>query len=144
MLNQCNFIGRLGADPELRRTQAGNPIANLRLAVSKKWRDRNTGERKERTTWVPVVIFSEGLAKVAEEYLRKGSLVHVTGEFSVRKWQDQNGQDRYATEIVLQGIGGGLTMLDGNQGGQSSGQSQEPQGGFGGGSSPVEDEEIPF
>lgn len=115
MLNRCEFIGNLGADPEQRRTQSGKPVVNLRLAVSKKWRDSN-GERQERTTWVPIVIFSEGLCKVAESYLRKGSQIYVSGELSVRKWQDQSGQDRYSTEIVLQGFDATLVMLDGPKG----------------------------
>jgi single-strand DNA-binding protein len=143
MLNQCNFIGRLGADPELKRMQNGKPVANLRLAVSKKWRDGN-GERQERTTWLPVVIFNEGLCRVAEQYLRKGSQVYVSGEFSVRKWQDQSGNDRYSTEIVLQGYSASLTMLDSSQTGQTNqDQGSDDPGEFGGGAGPM-DSEIPF
>lgn len=112
-INQVTITGRLGADPELRRTQAGSSIANLRVAVSEVWRDKNSGERKERTEWIPVVIFNEGLCKVAEQYLRKGSRVLIQGKWTSRKWQDQSGNDRYATELTLQGFGGTLTMLDG-------------------------------
>jgi single-strand DNA-binding protein len=115
-LNQCTMTGRLGADPEVRRTQDGRPIVNLRIAVSDQWRDKSTGERRERTTWVPVVIYSEGMAKVAEQYLRKGSRVLIQGAFSVRDWADQSGQKRYSTEIVLQGFNATLTMLDGPSG----------------------------
>ncbi|UFS83168.1 single-stranded DNA-binding protein [Rhizobium sp. T136] len=111
--NQVTVTGRLGADPELRRTSNGTPIANLRLAVSETWRDKTSGERKEKTEWVPVVIFSEGLCKVAEAYLRKGSKVLVQGKFATRKWQDQSGTDRYSTEVVLQGFDAKLQMLDG-------------------------------
>lgn len=143
MLNQCNFIGRLGADPELKRMQNGKPVANLRLAVSKKWRDSN-GERQERTTWVPVVIFNEGLCRVAEQYLRKGALVYVSGEFSVRKWQDQLGNDRYSTEIVLQAFNSTLTILDSPQGQTNQDQgSEDQQGGYGGSAGPMDDD-IPF
>ena len=112
-LNQVTITGRLGADPEIRRTQQGSPIANLRIAVSESWRDKNSGERKEKTEWVPVVIFSEGLCKVAEQYLKKGSRVLIQGKFATRKWQDQSGNDRYSTEVVLQGFDAKLIMLDG-------------------------------
>lgn len=118
MLNQCQFIGNLGSDPEVRRTQSGKPVVNFNIAVSRKWRDQS-GEMKERTTWVPVVIFSDGLCKVAETYLRKGSRVYVSGEFTTRKWQDQSGADRYSTEVVLQGFGSSLTILDGFKDGDS-------------------------
>lgn len=119
MLNRCEFIGNLGRDPEIRATQTGDKVANLSLAVSETWKDKNTGERKERTTWVPVVIWGP-LASVAERYLRKGSKVYIAGRFSVRKWQDQSGNDRYATEIVLQGFGASLIMLDGPSGGSQA------------------------
>ena len=129
-LNKVQIIGNLGADPEVRRTNDGRPIANLRIATSESWRDRNSGERKERTEWHRVVIFSEGLAKIAEQYLRKGSKVYVEGQLQTRKWTDQGGQERYSTEVVLQGFGATLTMLDtrgeggGDRGGgQSSGGS---------------------
>lgn len=117
MLNQCQFIGNLGADPETRTFQNGNKVCNLRLAASEKWKDKNTGERKERTEWVSVAIFSEGLARVAEQYLRKGSKVFISGKMRTRQWQDQSGQDRYSTEIVLQGFDAKLVMLDGKQDG---------------------------
>lgn len=114
--NDCTFTGRLGADPEVRKSQDGRSIVNLRLAVSDQWRDKTSGEKKERTTWVPIVIFNEGLGKVAEQYLRKGSRILVRGALSVRSWEDQSGAKRYATEIVLQGFNAVLTMLDGPQG----------------------------
>ena len=110
--NKVILIGNLGADPEFRRTQDGRPIANLRIATSEQWRDKNSGERRERTEWHRVVIFSEGLAKLAEQYLKKGAKVYVEGQLQTRKWQDNAGQDRYSTEIVLNGFGATLTMLD--------------------------------
>jgi single-strand DNA-binding protein len=103
-VNKVILVGNLGADPEIRRTQDGRPIANLRLATSETWRDKNTGERRERTEWHRVVIFSEGLAKVAEQYLTKGARIYVEGQLQTRKWQDQQGQDRWSTEVVLQGF----------------------------------------
>lgn len=112
-VNKVILVGNLGADPEIRNTQDGRPIVNLRIATSENWRDKSTGERKERTEWHRVVIFSEGLAKVAEQYLKKGSKVYIEGQLQTRKWQDQNGQDRYSTEIVISGFNGTLTMLDG-------------------------------
>ena len=115
-VNKVILIGNLGADPEIRRTQDGRPIANLRIATSESWRDKNTGERKEKTEWHTVVIFNEGLCKVAEQYLKKGSTVYVEGQLATRKWQDQGGNDRYSTEVVLQGFGGNLTMLGGPSG----------------------------
>lgn len=127
MLNQCQFIGNLGADPEIRSTQAGKKIANLRIAVTEKWKDQS-GEQKERTEWVTVVIFSEGLAGVAERFLRKGSKIYVSGKMTTRKWSDQSGNDRYSTEIVLQGFDAKLLMLDGPQQGE---RQQSRQGGFG-------------
>src|SRR6201982_4040394 len=123
--------GNLGADPEVRRTQDGRPIVNLRVATSENWRDKNTGERKEKTEWHRVVIFSEGLAKVAEQYLKKGAKVYVEGQLQTRKWTDQQGQERYTTEVVLQGFNSSLTMLDG-RGGGGGGFSDEPSGDFGG------------
>ncbi|VCU09769.1 Single-stranded DNA-binding protein [Rhodoplanes serenus] len=116
-VNKVILIGNLGADPEIRRTQDGRPIANLRIATSETWRDKATGERREKTEWHRVVIFSEGLCRVAEQYLKKGSKVYVEGTLQTRKWQDQQGQDRYSTEVVLQGFGATLTMLDGRGGG---------------------------
>jgi single-strand DNA-binding protein len=137
-VNKVILVGNLGRDPEIRRTQDGRPIANLRVATSESWKDRNSGERKERTEWHSVVIFNENLAKVAEQYLRKGSKVYVEGQLQTRKWQDQQGQDRYSTEVVLQGFSGTLTMLDGRPGAggglAESGQSDYDEGGsFGGG-----------
>lgn len=117
-VNKVILIGNLGADPEIRRTQDGRPIANLRVATSENWRDKNSGERRERTEWHRVVIFSEGLAKIAEQYLKKGSKVYLEGQLQTRKWEDQSGQERYSTEVVLQGFNSTLTMLDGRQGGE--------------------------
>src|SRR5215469_13502957 len=111
-VNRVILIGNLGADPEIRRTQDGRPIVNLRLATSETWRDKATGERRERTEWHRVVIFNENLAKVAEQYLKKGAKIYVEGQLQTRKWQDQQGQDRYSTEVVLQGFSSQLTMLD--------------------------------
>jgi single-strand DNA-binding protein len=111
-VNKVILVGNLGADPEIRRTQDGRPIANLRLATSESWRDKATGERKEKTEWHRVVIFNENLCKVAEQYLKKGSKIYVEGQLQTRKWQDQSGQDRYSTEVVLQGFRGELTLLD--------------------------------
>ncbi len=120
-VNKVILVGNLGADPEIRRTQDGRPIANLRVATSESWRDRNTGERKERTEWHRVVIFSEGLCKIAEQYLKKGSKIYIEGQLQTRKWQDQSGQDKYSTEVVLQGFNSTLTMLDGPGGGSGGG-----------------------
>lgn len=119
-VNKVIVVGNLGADPEIRRTQDGRPIANLRIATSETWRDKASGERRERTEWHRVVIFNEGLCRVAEQYLKKGSKVYVEGALQTRKWQDQSGQDRYSTEIVLQGFNSVLTMLDGPNRGQSN------------------------
>ncbi|WP_137131172.1 single-stranded DNA-binding protein [Rhizobium sp. FY34] len=127
-VNKVILIGNLGADPEIRRTQDGRPIANLRIATSESWRDRNSGERKEKTEWHTVVIFNEGLCKVAEQYLKKGSTVYIEGQLQTRKWQDQTGNDRYSTEVVLQGFNSTLTMLGGR--GDGAGQGG---GNFGGG-----------
>jgi single-strand DNA-binding protein len=133
-VNKVILIGNLGADPEIRRTNDGRPIANLRVATSETWRDKATGERRERTEWHRVVIFSEGLCRIAEQYLHKGSKVYLEGQLQTRKWQDQSGQDRYSTEVVLQGFNSQLTMLDGRG---ESGASAEPGGDFGR-SSPME------
>lgn len=121
-LNKVMLIGNLGADPEIRSFQNGGKVANLRIATSESWKDRNTGERKEKTEWHTVAIFSEGLVGVVERFLKKGSKVYIEGKLQTRKWQDQNGQDRYSTEVVIQGLGGVLTMLDGAQGGGGGGQ----------------------
>ena len=111
-VNKVILIGNLGADPEVRRMQDGRPVVNIRIATSESWRDKATGERREKTEWHRVVIFNEGLAKVAEQYLKKGSKVYVEGQLQTRKWQDQQGQDKYSTEVVLQGFNSVLTMLD--------------------------------
>ena len=139
MLNQCQFIGNLGRDPETRTFANGNKVCNLRLAVSERWKDAN-GERKESTEWVSISVFSEGLIRVCEQYLKKGSKVFVSGKMKTRKYQDQSGADRYSTEVVLQGFGGTLTMLDAREGGGGSGGNQggggyDQGGGYGGGSS---------
>lgn len=136
-LNKVMLIGNLGADPEIRSFSNGGKVANLRIATSETWKDRQTGERKEKTEWHSVAIFSEGLVGVVERYLKKGSKVFVEGKLQTRKWQDQNGQDRYSTEIVIQGLGGTLTMLDGAGGGGGrsggSGNFGGAEGGYGGG-----------
>ncbi len=111
-VNKVILIGNLGADPEIRRTQDGRPVANLRLATSESWKDKTSGERKEKTEWHRVVIFNENLCRIAEQYLKKGSKVFIEGALQTRKWQDQSGQDRYSTEVVLQGFRGELTLLD--------------------------------
>jgi single-strand DNA-binding protein len=155
-VNKVILVGNLGADPEIRTLNSGDRVANLRLATSETWRDRNSGERKERTEWHRVVIFNDNLVKVAEQYLRKGSKVYVEGAIQTRKWADQSGQEKYSTEIVLQKFRGELTMLDGR--GDSAGESDG--GGYSGGfssgpraaqsSAPREDfsadldDEIPF
>lgn len=124
MLNQCQFIGHLGADPEIRSMQSGDKVANLRLAVSERWKDKATGERKEKTEWVSLTIWGP-LAGIAEQYLHKGSKIFVQGKLQTRKWSDQSGNDRYSTEVVLQGPGAVLTMLDGakSDGGQRQGNA---------------------
>ncbi|WP_019834143.1 single-stranded DNA-binding protein [Sphingomonas sp. PR090111-T3T-6A] len=127
-VNKVILVGNLGQDPQSRSFQNGGKVVNLRIATSETWKDRNTGERKERTEWHSVAIFNEGLANTAERYLRKGSKVYIEGQLQTRKWQDNNGQDRYTTEIVLQGFNGQMVMLDGPGGGQGGGG-----GGFGGG-----------
>lgn len=143
-LNKAMIIGNLGRDPEIRSLQSGSKVCNLRIATSETWKDRNTGERKEKTEWHSVTIFNEGLVRVAEQYLRKGAKVYVEGQIQTKKWQDQSGQDRYSTDIVLQGFGSTLTMLDGKQDGQSGGN-----GGYGGGGNPNSgrddlEDSIPF
>lgn len=136
-VNKVILIGNLGADPEIKRTQDGRPIANLRIATSETWRDRTSGERKEKTEWHRVVIFSEGLCKVAEQYLRKGSKVYIEGQLQTRKWTDQNGVEKYSTEVVLQNFNSNLTMLDGrNSGGGGNFGSDDSSGGFGSGNPP--------
>ncbi|MEL6299870.1 MAG: single-stranded DNA-binding protein [Pseudomonadota bacterium] len=143
-VNKVILIGNLGRDPEIRRTQDGRPIANLSVATTESWRDKNSGERREKTEWHRVVIFNDGLCKVAEQYLKKGAKVYLEGQLQTRKWQDQSGQDKYSTEVVLQGYGGVLTMLDGRNGagagagggmndGYSGGYDSGPPSGGGGG-----------
>lgn len=148
-VNKVILIGNLGADPEVRSFQNGGKVCSLRIATSESWKDRATGERKERTEWHSVSIFSEGLVNVAERFLRKGSKVYIEGQLRTRKWQDQQGNDRYTTEVVLQGFDAKLVMLDGREGGGASGGSfgggrgddswgssgGQDEGGFGGGRS---------
>ena len=153
-VNKVILVGNLGRDPEVRSTQSGSRVANLSLATSETWRDRNSGERRERTEWHRVVIFNDRLVDVAEKYLRKGSKIYIEGQLQTRKWQDQSGQDRYTTEVVLQNFRGELTMLDsrsdGGGGGFSSGGGGDDFGGGGssgsGGPGPSGDldDEIPF
>ncbi|WP_415920403.1 single-stranded DNA-binding protein [Tateyamaria sp. SN6-1] len=131
-VNKVILIGNLGRDPEVRTFQNGGKVCNLRIATSETWKDRNTGERKERTEWHSVAIFSEPLARVAEQYLRKGSKVYLEGQLETRKWQDQSGQDRYSTEVVLRPYTSTLTMLDGRGEGGGGGGGQMG-GGYGGG-----------
>ena len=153
-VNKVILIGNLGADPEVRHTQDGRPIVNLRVATSDSWRDKATGERREKTEWHRVVIFNEGLARIAEQYLKKGSKVYLEGALQTRKWEDQSGQERYSTEVVLQGFNSSLTMLDGKQregGGEEASGGEfgrsRPLGGSGGGAGSFNkelDDEIPF
>ena len=161
-VNKVILVGNLGRDPEVRTFQNGGKVCNLRIATSENWKDRNTGERRERTEWHTVAIFQEGLVRVCEQYLRKGSKVYIEGQLQTRKWQDQSGADRYSTEIVLQGFNGTLIMLDGRDGGGNGGGGGYSDdgyggggggygggssgGGYGGGSGPSSDmdDEIPF
>lgn len=133
-VNKVILIGNLGRDPEVRNFQNGGKVCNLRIATSETWKDRNTGERREKTEWHSVAVFSEGLVRVCEQYLRKGSKIYIEGKLQTRKWQDQSGQDRYSTEVVLQGFDATLVMLDGrNDGGSGGGYGGGDQGGYGGG-----------
>jgi len=161
-VNKVILVGNLGKDPEIRRTQDGRPIANLSVATSESWRDKATGERKEKTEWHRVVIFNEGLCKIVEQYLKKGSKVYLEGSLQTRKWTDKDGNDKYSTEVVLQGFNSSLTMLDGRGGGAGGGQeysgggndefglsgptaSRKPaMAGAGGGKRDDMDDEIPF
>lgn len=159
-VNKVILVGNLGADPEVRRLNSGDPVVNLRIATSEQWRDKSTGERREKTEWHNVVIFNDNLAKVAENYLKKGSKVYVEGQLQTRKWQDRDGNDRYTTEVVLQKFRGELTMLDGKGegggGGRGGGYDQmDDRSGGGGGqrqmdrpredfSSDTLDDDIPF
>lgn len=135
-LNKVCLMGNLGADPEVKSFQNGGRIANLRLATTEKWKDRTSGERKEKTEWHSVTVANDGLVGVVEQYLRKGSKVYLEGKLQTRKWQDQAGNDRYTTEVVISGPQGLLKMLDGPSqqgGGQRSGGGSQQQGGYGGG-----------
>ena len=161
-VNKVILVGNLGKDPEIRRTQDGRPIANLSVATSESWKDKNTGERKEKTEWHRVVIFNEGLCRIAEQYLKKGSKVYLEGQLQTRKWQDKDGNDKYSTEVVLQGFNATLTMLDraGTGGGAGGGADDSDDAGFNspgasparkpamaaaaGGKRPDMDDEIPF
>jgi len=158
-VNKVILIGNLGADPEIRSLGSGDRVANLRIATSETWRDRNSGERKEKTEWHRVVVFNENIVKVCENYLRKGAKVYIEGAIQTRKWQDQSGQEKYSTEIVINKFKGELTMLDGRGGDAEQGEggyASSGAGGFssgprqGGGSRPSEDfsanldDEIPF
>jgi single-strand DNA-binding protein len=153
-VNKVILIGNLGADPEIRHTQDGRPIVNLRVATSESWRDKSTGERREKTEWHRVVIFNENLARIAEQYLKKGSKIYLEGALQTRKWEDQSGQERYTTEVVLQGFNAQLTMLDTRQR-DGMGESQSAGGGDFGRARPLAggggpsfdkelDDEIPF
>lgn len=147
-VNKVILVGNLGRDPEVRTFQNGGKVCNLRIATSESWKDRNTGERREKTEWHSVAIHSEGLVRVAEQYLRKGSKVYIEGKLQTRKWQDQSGADRYSTEVVLQGFGARLVMLSGRDGGSQQGSYDD--GGYGSGQSQSQppsqdiDDEIPF
>jgi single-strand DNA-binding protein len=158
-VNKVILIGNLGADPEVRRMQDGRPVVNLRVATSESWRDKATGERKEKTEWHRVVIFNEGLAKIAEQYLKKGSKVYLEGQLQTRKYTDKDGNEKYSTEVVLQGFNSALTMLDTRSGGggggyessddfgaQSAAPARKPAmaGAGGGGGRGDMDDEIPF
>ena len=146
-VNKVILVGNLGADPEIRQTKDGKPIANLRIATSESWKDRNTGERRERTEWHRVVIFNEGLTRVVEQYVKKGSKVYIEGQLQTRKWQDQNGNDRYSTEVVLQGFNSTLQMLDSRGGGGGGGDYGSSSGSIddrSGGQSFELDDDIPF
>ena len=155
-VNKVILVGNLGRDPEVRTFQNGGKVCNLRVATSENWKDRNTGERREKTEWHSVAIFSEPLARTAEQYLRKGSKVYLEGQLETRKWQDQSGQDRYSTEGVLRPDNSTMVMLDGRSGGDSGGYVEDrssggsygggQQGGGFGGPAPAGDidDEIPF
>jgi len=130
-VNKVILIGNLGADPEIRRTQDGRPIANLRVATSESWKDKTTGERREKTEWHRVVIFSEGLCKIAEQYLKKGSKVYLEGQLQTRKWTDKENIERYSTEVVLQNFNSTLTMLDRAGGGGGGASEESDDAGFG-------------
>ena len=146
-VNKVILVGNLGRDPEVRRLNSGEPVVNLRIATSESWKDKGTGERKERTEWHSVVIFNENLARIAEQYLKKGSKVYLEGQLQTRKWQDQQGVEKYTTEVVLQRFRGELTLLDGRGGGagesDEEGGGQISRGGDFGRSSPMERRPAP-
>jgi len=133
-VNKVILVGNLGKDPVIRRTQDGKPVASFSIATSDSWKDKNTGERREKTEWHNIVVFNEGLCRVIEQYVKKGSKLYIEGQLQTRKWQDQNGQDRYTTEVVLQGFNGVLTMLDSVGGGRTQMAAGQQGGGFSGGS----------
>jgi single-strand DNA-binding protein len=158
-VNKVILVGNLGRDPEVRTFQNGGKVCNLRIATSENWKDRATGERKEKTEWHSVAIFNENLARIAEQYLKKGSKVYLEGQLETRKWQDQSGQDRYSTEVVLRTTGASMVLLDGREGGGGGGGYADDRGGYddrgglaaarlggGGGRAPAGDidDEIPF
>jgi single-strand DNA-binding protein len=158
-VNKVILVGNLGRDPEVRTFQNGGKVCNLRIATSENWKDRATGERKEKTEWHSVAIFNENLARIAEQYLKKGSKVYLEGQLETRKWQDQSGQDRYSTEVVLRTVGASMVLLDGREGGGGGGGYADDRGGYddrgyGGGGAPSGggsrapagdiDDEIPF
>ena len=130
-VNKVILVGNLGRDPEVRRLNSGKPVVNLSVATSENWRDKATGERKEKTEWHRVVIFSEGLAKIAEQYLKKGAKVYIEGQLQTRKYTDKDGNEKYSTEVVLQGFNSTLTMLDGRSGGAGGGMDSSDGGDFG-------------
>ena len=144
MLNKVQLIGNLGADPEVREFSNGGKVCNLRLATTEKWKDKNTGEKKEKTEWHSVAIFQDGLVRVCEQYLKKGSKVYIEGKMQTRKWQDQSGNDRYSTEVVIQGFGGSMVMLDGAGGGGGMSQSSTHTATTVGSGTQEMDDEIPF
>jgi single-strand DNA-binding protein len=156
-VNNVILVGNLGADPEIRRLTDGRPVANLRLATSESWKDKATGEKREKTEWHRIVCFNEGLCRVIEQYLKKGAKIYIEGQLQTRKWQDKDGQDKYSTEVVLQGFNSQLVMLD-SRGGGGGGSALEDSGGDFGSSGPSSrrpatvgagkrgdmDDEIPF
>jgi single-strand DNA-binding protein len=143
-VNKVIILGNLGRDPEVRNFPNGGKVVNLRIATSESWKDKSTGERKERTEWHQVAIFSEPLGRTAEQYLRKGSKVYIEGQLETRKWQDQSGADRYSTEVVLRPFSGSLTLLDGKPAGERQEQGGAPAGGAGGHMPGDMDDEVPF
>lgn len=145
-VNKVILVGNLGRDPEVRRLNNGEPVVSLRIATGESWKDKATGERKEKTEWHSVVIFNENLARVAEQYLRKGSKVYVEGQLQTRKWTDQSGAEKYTTEVVLQRFRGELTILDGNSRSESSSEDRQEQSSANGGRSfgTNFDDDIPF